>query len=307
MRQAKTWIGLLIAALLVLVLANVAVGGFKGPDNAANTANPANPATPAPAPQPAAGEGLAVRFVDVGQGDCALISCGGQNMLIDGGPADASGTVCQLLQSEGIDTLDYVVVTHPDADHSGGVAAEIGVVQVGAFFSSTTEGGRYTFDNLKRRLADRGLGINVPQVGDTLTLGQATVTFVGPVGAFEEENNNSLVLRIDYGATSFLFMADAEYAAEMALIDAGANVRATVLKVSHHGSAGATTRAFLQEVLPDYAVISVGQNDFGHPKPSVLERLDWIGARVLRTDESGTIRAQSDGTTVTFTTEKTAG
>ena len=122
---------------------------------------------------------------------------------------------------------------------------------------------------------------------------------------YSETNNTSIVLRVDFGGTSFLFTGDMETKAEKDLLDQGADLSATVLKVGHHGSDTSSSYSFLREVMPEYAVISVGENnDYGHPNDDVLSRLRDAGTTVYRTDEQGTIVAVSDGTTVTFTTGK---
>ena len=145
----------------------------------------------------------------------------------------------------------------------------------------------------------------MPNVGDSFTLGSATVTFVGPVQQSEKsENNNSLVLRIDHGSQSFLFTGDAEKEAESAMVSKGANVKANVLKVAHHGSKSSSSASFLRAVSPQIAVISVGSNSYGHPTSKVIEALQKVGAQVLRTDEVGSIIMKSDGESITQSTTK---
>ena len=136
-------------------------------------------------------------------------------------------------------------------------------------------------------------------------LGSAQVEILGPVKDYEEVNDTSIVLSVDYGETTFLFTGDMESAAETDLIEAGADLDADVLKIGHHGSSSSTSYRFLREVMPEYAVISVGhRNTYGHPTQAVLSRLEDAEVTVYRTDLHGTIIAESDGKTVTFTTEK---
>lgn len=128
---------------------------------------------------------------------------------------------------------------------------------------------------------------------------------LGPVKAYEDTNDTSLVLSVDYGETTFLFTGDMEYEAEADLVESGAALSADVLKVGHHGSSSSTGYRFLREVMPTYAVISVGEgNSYGHPTEAVLSRLSDAGTVVYRTDQSGTIIARSDGETITFETER---
>ena len=154
--------------------------------------------------------------------------------------------------------------------------------------------------------ARKGGGITVPSVGDTYSLGSADVTILGVNGA-DDPNNTSIVLKIQYGQTSFLFTGDAEREAEQVILASGMDLSATVLKAGHHGSNTSSTYPFLREVMPDYAVISVGDgNSYEHPDGDTLSRLRDVGARVFRTDLQGDIYAVSDGWTVTFSTDKYA-
>ena len=150
----------------------------------------------------------------------------------------------------------------------------------------------------------QGTPIVVPQEGDTLQLGGATITILHcwPEAVQQSRtNDSSIVLRIDYGDTSFLFTGDAEDWSEYMMIDAGVNLKADVLKVSHHGSSTASTEEFLRAIQPEYAVISVGKsNEYGHPHKNVLDRLATTGAKILRTDQLGTIIIGSDEKNITI-------
>lgn len=249
---------------------------------------------------------LVVRFVDVGQGDCALVTCGGKSLLIDGGPSSASRKLYSVLRDLGIDSLDYLVMSHPDADHCGGVSGALEYARCQRSFCSVTENDTKTFKNIKQRLDAQGCAIEVPKAGDSFYLGSAKVTFVGPVETVADDtNNNSLVLRIDMGGYSWLFTGDAEKEEEKSLIAAGANLKATVLKVGHHGSASSTSAAFLKKVDPEYAVISVGaDNSYGHPKQAVLNRIEKQGATLYRTDTDNSILFETNGETLSVSTTK---
>ena len=150
----------------------------------------------------------------------------------------------------------------------------------------------------------QGTPLVVPREGDTLQLGNAVITILHcwPEAVQQSRtNDSSIVLRIDFGSTSFLFTGDAEDWSEYMMIDSRVNLKADVLKVSHHGSGTASTEEFLKAVQPEYAVISVGKNnEYGHPHRNVLDRLSSIGASVLRTDELGTIIIESDGENITL-------
>lgn len=249
----------------------------------------------------AASEGkLIVRFLDVGQGDCALISCNGHHMLIDGGPSRASQKVYTVLKNLGIDYLDYIVATHADADHVGGISAALNAASCGVCYCSVEASDTRTFESMTRYVRGTGAPFVVPEIPTVLDLGGAQLSIIGPVQAFpESDNNGSLVCRIDFGQTSFLFMGDAEEEAENALVKSGANLAADVLKVGHHGSSHSTTGALVRAVQPSYAVISVGaDNPYGHPTERVLGLLQQEGAEVFRTDLDGDVVATSDGQTI---------
>ena len=170
-----------------------------------------------------------------------------------------------------------------------------------------TTGTTDTFQSFVKYLAQRGKQITVPTAGATFTLGGAQVQILGPLHSAEDSNDNSIVLKVSFGATSFLFTGDAERAEEQDLLNAGVNLQSTVLKVGHHGSDTSTSYPFLRAVAPQYAVISVGAgNSYGHPTEAVLSRLRDAGVTTFRTDMQGEITAVSDGQTVNFSVAKNA-
>lgn len=249
--------------------------------------------------------GLTVHFIDVGQADCALLECGGQTMLIDGGNAEDSSLVVSYLKEKEISYLNYVVCTHAHEDHVGGLSGPLNTCTVGQVFAPVTEYSSKVFENFVKYTQAQGLEITVPEADDTFALGSAQVTVLGPRKEYEETNDTSIVLRVDYGETSFLFTGDMETPAEDDLLAAGCDLDATVLKVGHHGSSTSSGYVFLREVMPEYAVISCGvDNSYGHPHDEVVSRLYDARVTVYRTDEQGTVVAFSDGKQVTFTTEK---
>lgn len=248
---------------------------------------------------------LEVHFLDVGQGDCAIVLCDGETMVIDGGPRGSSQLVYNYIH----DTLylthiDYVISTHPHLDHVGGLASVLNAVPVDLILTPVTEWNSKAFNSMLKYAELQGTPIVVPQEGDTLHLGGALITILHcwPEAVQQGRTNDcSIVLRIDYGTTSFLFTGDAEDWSEYMMIDTGVNLKADVLKVSHHGSGTASTDEFLRTVLPEYAVISVGKNnEYGHPHKNVLDRLNGIGATILRTDQLGAIIIGSDGESITI-------
>lgn len=242
-----------------------------------------------------------VHFIDVGQADSALVTCDGHSMLIDGGNADDSNLVYSVLQRETEGHLDYVVGTHAHEDHIGGLSGAFEADTADVTFCPVTEYDSKAFRNFKTRADERGGGITIPAVGDTFTLGEASVTVVAVNSVPEDTNNTSIVIRIVYGDTSFLFTGDAEQETEEKILESGQNIESTVLKVGHHGSSTSTSQAFLDAVSPTYAVISCGKdNSYGHPHSETLAKLASAGVEVLRTDELGDIYCTSDGSEVTF-------
>lgn len=245
-----------------------------------------------------------IYFLDVGQGDASLIECNGRYMLIDGGNKSNSSLIYSFLKSHGITHLDYIIASHPDADHIGGLSGALNYATVGKAFCTTTQRDTETFNDFVKYLSKQNLTVTVPNAGDKYTLGNASFTILYPQKGSTISNNTSLIIRIEYGKTSFLFTGDAETADEKALLESGYSVKSTVLKVAHHGSNSSTSYQFLYYVEPEYAVISVGDNSYGHPSDNVLSRLRDADVKTFRTDMQGDIHCVSDGSAVYFDVEK---
>ena len=261
---------------------------------------------PAPPPIPE-GSYFEVYFLDIGQGDSALIICDGKAMLIDGGPGGASRKVYSFLEAHGVSRLDYIVASHADADHVGGLSAALNYASVDTALCTVTSHNTKTFCNFVKYLKKQNVEITVPDAGDEFSLGSARCTVIGPKQGETYSDNTSLIIRVEYGETSFLFTGDAEYQDEQAAIESGFELSSTVLKVGHHGSSSSSSYEFLQAVKPEYAVISVaGDNSYGHPTSRSLSQLQGVGAKVLRTDMQGDIHCTSDGASVEFDVKKNA-
>lgn len=246
--------------------------------------------------------GFTIHFIDVGQADSALVTCDGHSMLIDGGNVDDSDLVYSVLERETDGHLDYVVGTHAHEDHIGGLSGAFEAVTADVTYCPVTEYDSKAFRNFKQRAEERGNGLTIPSVGDTFSLGDAEVTVIAVNSVPDDTNNTSIVLRIVYGETSFLFTGDAEEPAEDVILQSGQDIQSTVLKVGHHGSRTSTSEAFLDTVNPAYAVISCGKdNSYGHPHDITLAKLQSKDIEVFRTDEMGDIYCTSDGKDVTFT------
>ena len=252
--------------------------------------------------------GFWVEFIDVGQGDAALVQCDGHYMLIDGGPAKASSTIYTILSKNKINQLDVMIATHPDGDHIGGLSGALNYATVKTCYSPVVEHDTKPFKNLVKYLDKQSVSVTVPKAGEHFALGSATVEIIGPITAIDDTNNSSIVTKVTYGKTSFLFMGDAETDEENSLIKAKTDLSCNVLKVAHHGSASSTSKAFLTKANPLIAVISVGNdNGYGHPTKEVLNSLSSIkNLSLYRTDLQGDIKCVSDGKSVSVTTEKTA-
>ena len=259
-----------------------------------------------PVDAPADG-GMTVHFVDVGQADCALLQCGEEAMLIDGGNVDDSQLVVSYLEKQGVESLSYVVGTHAHEDHIGGLAGVLAVYPTEYVFCPVEQYDTKCFRDFRYYADQQGLELIRPEPGTVWPLGDAEVTFLGPVADYEDTNDTSIVLRVDYGETSFLFTGDAETAAEHDILEAGYDVSADVLKVGHHGSNTSSSYRWLYEVNPRYGVISCETgNDYGHPHEEPLSRLKDAGVQLYRTDLQGHVICSSDGTDVTFETQKNA-
>ena len=200
-----------------------------------------------------------------------------------------------------LEEIKIMIASHPHADHVGGLAAALNACPVGVLYTPVIEYDTKTWESVLKYAEAQGTPILIPEPGEELALGNATVTILGPIWYSNNMNNLSLIVKICYGNTSFLFTGDAEWDEEHDLIEAGVDVSADVLKVAHHGSDTSTSYVFLREVSPTYAIISVSnESQYGHPTSAVLSRLEDAGAIVYRTDLSGTIECFSDGKTITF-------
>lgn len=256
--------------------------------------------------------GLTVRFLNVGQADAALLSCDGYHILIDGGNKDDSSYLFSLMQSHNISKLDLVIGTHADEDHIGGIPGALYASEATEILCSTTEYDSEAFQDFKTYASLRGGGIRIPEIGEIFTFGDLSLEILA-VNSGTESNDSSIVTKVTYGNTSFLFTGDAEAATEQFLLNSvvnrdiegsGNSLKSTVLKVAHHGSGDSTSSAFLQAVDPDYAVISVDRdNPYGHPAKATLKRLEQEDIHLYRTDIHGEITFFSDGNRLTVAAE----
>jgi competence protein ComEC len=269
-----------------------------------------------PPPRPGV---LSVYFLDVGQGDAALIvSPTGKTVLIDGGPPAATEQLVSRLRELVSGPLDLVLLTHPHLDHLGGLARVLQTLGARRFmdpgFDHPSEAYRKLLEVVGQEVGQVLVPTPNPSAPETLlTIGlgeDTTLTILWPRHPLEafltrtrsDANSNSIVARLTHGKTAFLFTGDAEPETEAHLLKKPLDFTSTVLKVAHHGSRHSSSARFLAAVQPQAAVISCGRNnDYGHPAQETLRRLESSGAHIFRTDQQGEVLAVSDGATIRLT------
>lgn len=236
----------------------------------------------------------AVHFIDVGQGDAALLLSGGQAVLVDAGTSQSADSLVRYLQELGVTELYAAIATHPHADHIGGMAQVIEAFPVGHFYMGAETQNTATYERMLDALDAQGVPVSVPEPGEELVFDSgASVTFLGPADDVPKGNLNdrSLICLFRAGEQDVLLMGDAERAAEQSLLAHYPSLRCDVLKVGHHGADTSSSVEFLRTVQPTTAVISCGvDNDYGHPDPQTLENLSLAGVDDVRiTAQSGTV------------------
>ena len=237
------------------------------------------------------GTNAKIHFIDVGQGDAILVQCGGESLLIDAGPADAGATVNRYLRETlGTDSLNYVIATHEHDDHIGGMPSALSGFSVEQIWSSQAIPMSWWTDSILPGMKNQKTRIERPAPLTTFMLGGAMVTFINTMCGDASPNDLSLAVRIDFGYSSAIFTADIEADAEMDMLAKQVPLKASLLKVAHHGGNTSSSEAFIKAVSPEYAVISVGKgNKHGHPHDEPLRCLEKYKVSVYRTDEYGTI------------------
>ena len=245
---------------------------------------------------------MIVHYIDVGQGDSILIQVNNKNLLIDAGPKSDNKKFLNYLSDLNLQKLDYVIATHPHEDHIGNMSDVIDDYKVLNFYAPKVQTTTKTFEKMIESLKSKNLKINVLKRGtDSINLGENTkITVFSPTkDLYEDLNNYSPVIKIQYGKTSFLFTGDAQKDVEEEILASNEDISANVLKVGHHGSSTSTTQDFLNKVHPIIGVISVGQdNSYNHPNGDTLKRLTENKITIYRTDKDGTVVLSSDGSKI---------
>ncbi len=247
---------------------------------------------------------LNVYFIDVGQADSILLENKGHYMLIDAGNNEDGPKLVNYFNEQDIKEFDYVVGTHAHEDHIGGMDDIIKNFKIDNFYMPDAITTTKTFEDVLDALEETNVIFQTPKVNQTFNLQDTTITTLSVTADEKNLNDTSIVLKVKHGTNTFLFMGDASTKIEKNLLNK--DIKSDVLKVGHHGSRYSTSLEFLKKVSPEYAVISVGENNtYKHPHEEILKRLEEQNIQIYRTDKQGTILAKSNGSIITFSTIKT--
>lgn len=252
---------------------------------------------------------VSVHYIDVGQGDSELIISGDKVVLIDAGDRDYGQTVVNYLNKQNITKIDYLIGTHPHADHIGGLDDVIDNFEIGDIYmpkiSDDLVPTTATYTNLLKTIQKHNLTISTCEFGEIIELGDAQLIMYPPIDDYDDLNNYSIMCEFVHGSNKFLFTGDAETEAENNLIDSGADISADVLKVGHHGSNTSSSKGFLKNVNPTICVISVGaDNRYNHPSDKTIDRLSDYTNTIFRTDLVGTVVMISNNEGIKYALEK---
>lgn len=233
-------------------------------------------------------------FLDVEQGDCAIINCNNHFMIIDGGSPEESSKIYTYLKNNEINHIDLMIASHPDSDHIGGLSGALNYATVDNILcSKVSDTKEYT--NLSALAAKNNIDINFPNIGDVFMLDSAKIEILAVNINEDNDNNSSIVLKVTYGDTTLLFTGDAEKPVEEYLVSNNIDIDCDLLKVAHHGSKNSTSQIFLDSVTPSISVISVGKNNsYGHPSDEVLLRLKEVNSKVYMTNSENDIVCTSN-------------
>ena len=251
---------------------------------------------------------LKVYFIDSGQSDCILIETpNGKHMLIDSGDNGDETIIRKFLNSKGVKQIEYAFFTHPHADHIGGAYEVVNEYDVLNIIMPDKAVDTATYKKLIDEASKKEITALHPELGFSIIVDDVKITVFSPISKDYGSNINeySIVLRMDYGDTSFLFTGDAEEENELEMLNAGFDLDVDILKVGHHGSSTSSSVMFLQAVTPEYSIILCGtENKFGHPHDETLSKLNDVSSVIYRTDQNGSVTVTTDGKQITVTPEK---
>ncbi|MBR4693820.1 MAG: MBL fold metallo-hydrolase [Bacilli bacterium] len=248
---------------------------------------------------------LKIYFFDVGQAESILITNNGHNMIIDGGNnVDGSLLVKYLKEELKITKIDYIISTHPHEDHIGGLDNIIKNFEIANLYMPDLTTTTKSFEDVIKAAEKKSLEVTIPENDETFTMEDLKFKVIYTGTNEEDLNASSIILRMDYKDTSYLFTADTTYDTEQLILDKDIDV--DVLKVAHHGSKHASSLNFLKKATPKYAIISCGKdNDYGYPHESAMNRLKQFTDKIYVTKDLGTIILTSDGTNIEISSIKT--
>lgn len=247
---------------------------------------------------------LKITYLDVGQADSILIEENNEYMLIDAGNNEDGPYLVNYFKSLGIEKFEYVIGTHAHEDHIGGMDDIIKNFSIGTFYMPEVLTTTKTFEDVLDALEEKQVAFNSPEIDKSFTFADTTIETLYIDNNSKDLNDSSIVLRLKHVTNTFLFTGDASTKVEKKLLDK--NIQSDVLKLGHHGSSYSTSKAFLGKVNPTYAIISVGENNtYKHPQDEIIKRLENKNIKIYRTDESGSIVAESNGSIITFKNIKT--
>lgn len=258
----------------------------------------------APSATAQASTNVTIKFIDVGQGEAILIALPEKTMLIDAGPTGSAPKIAQVLQELGRNKIDYLVATHPDEDHIGGMADVISSTQIGTIYAPNKTNNTATYRKFLTAIQNNNLQITLAEAGTIIDQNDAyKLEILWPTkdANFPDTNDYSIIIKLTVGNKTFLFTGDAP---TNAILNSNPG-HIDVLKVSHHGSRTGTTEQLVRKLSPTYAVVSYAlDNSYGHPMQSVLNALHKHSVEVWGTGANGTITITCDGTTIDISSEK---
>lgn len=299
----------LMKFLAVLLLSLSLTAAFSACGSAASSASSGGAKTSASAK---GGSQLTVRMLDIGQGDAFLLEKDGKFVMIDTGDIEHRDQIVALLHKYKVKEISKIIITHPHADHLGGMNAIFKNFKVDAIYDDGMPAGTGSYKNYLKQIKEKKIPYHVLKAGDEVDFFDGVkFNVLGPVKVIKDQkgnsdfNNNSIVGRLTYGSFSMMFTGDAEQEEEKTILGKGGTLKSDVLKVGHHGSRTSTSPAFLKAVSPKNAFISCGQgNDYGHPHKVTIDKLEKAKVQIYRTDRNGTVTLTSDGSSYRIEKER---